>query len=429
MNFIRGKKSIYLVIAAVAVVIVVFGLMNIKPGSGPEGAITAGNTENDAVVISVETREIEPETIEQYIKVSSKVTANSEISVIPKVSGTVRKVHVNLGDTVKAGDILFEIDDTSQRIALAQAEAALASAQANYAMNIGANLENQVNQLESSVASSEIQYKDLLRELENAKALYEVGAKSKQELDNLQSSADKLKLQLDTAKENLRLTKENTIDGTKKLSQATLENAQLALENAQLQLSYTKVKAEIDGVISTHNVTVGSIASLQSPAMTIVNTGKLKFSFNISDDYINKVSVGSKAYITISAASDTPYEGTVTYISPAANSTTMLYPVEIYIDNTDDKVKPGMFASLKLVVAKKENAVSVPLNAVIEKGSEKFVYIVEDKNIAHKRLVDTGIKNDTSIEITKGVKNGEKIVVVGQSFLTDGSIVNVTAVN
>ncbi|HRU42840.1 MAG TPA: efflux RND transporter periplasmic adaptor subunit, partial [Candidatus Diapherotrites archaeon] len=151
--------------------------------------------------------------------------------------------------------------------------------------------------------------------------------------------------------------------------------------------------------------------------------------FNISDDYINKVSAGTKAYITVSAASDTPYEGTVTYISPAADSTTMLYPVEIYIDNTDNSIKPGMFASLKLITDKKENTVSVPLNAVLEKGGDKFVYIVDENNIAHKKIVETGIKNDEKIEITSGVKNGEKVVVKGQSFLTDGSVVNVTAEN
>lgn len=432
MKGIKSKKSIYLIIAAVVVVILVLGFVNNRKagsGKGPGNMKEAANMQGAAVSISVETQEIRPEVIEQYVNVSSRVKANNEVSVMPKVGGTVKKVYVNLGDTVKAGDILFEIDDTSLRLAAEQAAASLSAAQASYDMNIGANLENQVNQLQSAVDSYEIQYKDLSRDLEIAKVLYENGAKSKRELDTLQSSVDKLKLQLDTAKENLRLTKESTVEGTKKSAQAALQQAQLALKNAQTQLGYTKVKAEIDGVISSCNVTVGSTASVQSPAMKIVNTDKLKFSFNISDDYINKVSAGTKAYITVSAASDTPYEGTVTYISPAADSTTMLYPVEIYIENTDSSIKPGMFASLKLIIDKKENTVAVPLNAVLEKGGDKFVYTVDENNIAYKKIVETGIKNDEKIEITSGVKNGEKVVVKGQSFLTDGSTVNVTAEN
>lgn len=422
MKFSKNKKIFFLTVAVVVIAILALGFINNrKPGTAVE---TGG-----IVSISVETREIGPETIEQYINVSSKVAANNEVYVIPKVSGTVKKVNVNLGDTVKAGDVLFEIDDTNLRFQAEQAAASLASAQASYDMNVGSSLENQVIQLESSVKSYEIQYNDLVIDLENAKTLYGLGAVSKQELDTLQSNADKMKLQLDTARENLRLTREKTIGATKKSGQAAVAQAQTALEIAQTQLGYTSVKAEIDGVISACNVTVGSTVSTQSAVMTIVNTDKLKLSFNISDDYINKVSAGSKAYITISAASDKPYEGTVTYISPAANSTTMLYPVEIHIDRMDDNIKPGMFALLRLVVDKKENTVSVPLNAVIEQGNEKFVYIVDENNVARKRIVETGIKNDVNIEITSGVKNGEKLVVKGQSFISDGSTVNVTAAN
>jgi len=419
----KKKKVVYLVIATVAVAIVVLGVINHKK-PGPGGVRGAGNMRGGDIAISVETQEIRPETIEQYVTVSSKVTANNEVSVIPKVGGTVKNVYVNLGDTVKAGDILFEIDDTNLRLQVEQAATALASAQASYDMSLGASLENQIVQLRASVESYEIQYNDLLKDLENAKALYAQGAISKEELDTLQSNVDKVKLQLDSARANLRLTEEKTKEGTRKTGQAAIEQAKKALEIAQTQLGYTKVKAEIDGVISACNVTVGSTVSTQSAAMKIVNTDKFKISFNISDDYINKISVGSKAYITISAASDTPYEGTVAYISPAADSTTMLYPVEVYIDNPDNKIKSGMFASLRLVVDRRENTVSVPLNAVIEKGNEKFVYVVDGNNIAHKRIVETGIKNDTNIEITSGVQNGEKVVVKGQSFLSDGSTVN-----
>jgi multidrug efflux pump subunit AcrA (membrane-fusion protein) len=430
MKVITKKKFIFLIAAAVIVAIIIFGFLNNKKSDPSlDSTLEAGNMQGESVTISVETKEIRPETIEQYINISSKVMASNEVFVIPKVSGTVKKVHVNLGDKVKAGDILFEIDDTNLRFQVEQATASLASAQASYDMNANASLENQVIQLQANVDSLEIQYNDLIKDLENNKKLYEIGAVSKQQLDTLQSSADKLKLQLDTTKENLRLTKEKIVDATKKSLQATVEQAQTALSIAQTQLGYSKVRAEIDGVISACNVTTGSTVSVQSQAMTIVNTDKLKFSFNISDDYINKISVGSKAYIAISAASETPYEGTITYISPAANSATMLYPVEIHIDNKDDIIKPGMFASIKLVADKRENIVSVPLNAVLEKSNEKFVYIVDKNNIAHKRIVETGIKNDESIEITSGVKNGEKVVVKGQGFLSDGSNVNVTAEN
>lgn len=422
MRALKNTKYFNLIVIAII-------LVTIFSGCGKNKSSQKGDMEAAKVAISVETQKIIPETIEQYSNISSKVKANNEVSVQPKISGTVKKVYVSLGDIVKAGDVLFEIDDTDLRFQVEQAEASLVLAQANHERNIGGSLETQVVQQQSAVNTYEIQYNDLVKDLENTKTLYAKGAVSKQELDNLQSSVDKAKLQFDTALQDLRLTKEKIAKETKKSGKASILQAQVALDNARTQLGYTKVKAEIDGVISACDITEGSTVSTQIAAMKIANMDKVKLSFNISDDIINRVSAGSKAYITISSASDTLYEGTVTNISPVADSQTMMYPVEIYIDNPDYHIKPGMFASIKLVLSNKENTILVPLNAVIEENNEKFVYTVDKNNIAHKTIVETGIKNDTSIEIVKGVEAGDQVVVKGQDFLSDKSTVNVTAEN
>lgn len=389
---------------------------------------SATTSEEQVAAISVETKTIKPETIEQYINVSSKVLAENEISVLPKVSGTVKKVNFKLGDTVKAGDVLFEIDDTDTRIQVQQAQAAVNSAQAGYEAQAGASLDNQVYQLEKNVENIQIQYNDLLKNLNHTKELYAVGGASKKEVDDLQSSVDKVKLQLDTAKENLEKTRNEIVSATRNASQAQISQAQASLESAKVQLDRTKVVAEIDGVISSCNVTVGSIASPQSPAMTIVNMDNVKLKLNVSDDAINKLTPGSKAYVTISAASDKVYEGTVANISPAADSQTLLYPVEVYLTNTDGNIKPGMFASIKLVLDNVENTISVPLNAVLEKSGEQYVFVVDEStNTAVKTTVTTGVKNEENIEILSGVKEGQKVVIKGQDFISDGSAVNITA--
>ena len=289
------------------------------------------------------------------------------------------------------------------------------------------SLDNQVYQLEKNVENIQIQYNDLLKNLNHTKELYAVGGASKKEVDDLQSSVDKVKLQLDTAKENLEKTRNEIVSATRNASQAQISQAQASLESAKVQLDRTKVVAEIDGVISSCNVTVGSIAS-QSPAMTIVNMDNVKLKLNVSDDAINKLTPGSKAYVTISAASDKVYEGTVANISPAADSQTLLYPVEVYLTNTDGNIKPGMFASIKLVLDNVENTISVPLNAVLEKSGEQYVFVVDEStNTAVKTTVTTGVKNEENIEILSGVKEGQKVVIKGQDFISDGSAVNITA--
>lgn len=118
-------------------------------------------------------------------------------------------------------------------------------------------------------------------------------------------------------------------------------------------------------------------------------------------------------------------ETTISSLSPAADSQTKLYTVEAYIDNSNGQLKPGMFATVKLVVDTKENTISVPLNTVIEKDDEKYVFTVDSNNTAHKTDVETGLKNDESIEITSGVNMGDVVVISGQDFLSDGGSVNV----
>ncbi len=427
------KRGISVILSSILIILSFVGC------GGKNSEMALGGTSNQTVAITVNTQEITPLTIEQSTSVSSKITAENEVSVYPSSGGTVKEVYVSLGDTVKAGDVLFEIDSTDAQLQLQQAQASLSSAQAglesaqaNYESTVGGTLENQLQQLQSTVDSYEIQYNDALTSLEQTKELYELGGASKQEVDDLQSTVDQLKLQLESAQKQLELNENQILEETKKSSEANVKQSeasvaqsQVSVESAQKTLNDTKVRAEIDGVISSINITKGSTASAQSAAMTISSLDKVKVSFNVSEDVINRISAGSKAYVTVSAVSDTPYETTLSGVSPSADSQTKLYAVEAYIDNSDYQLKPGMFATIKLVLDTKENTVSVTLNTVIEKNGEKYVFVVDENNIAHKTIVETGLKNDESIEITSGVNMGDLVVVSGQDFLSDGSTVNI----
>lgn len=420
MKWVHNKKLMGMTIGGVVVIAAVLGFIN-------KGSLMGKTQEAEvSAKVSVETKTMKPENIEAYINLSSKIQAESEVVVYPKVSGNVTKVNVHLGDVVKAGDVLFEIDDSAYRLQASQASAQLSAAQANYDVNVGANLENQVQQLQTSVDSYQIQYDDLKEDLDNAESLYAMGATSKKELDTLKSSTEKVRLQLVAAKDSLTRANEKTINATKAASAASVQQAAAASGSASLQLGYTKVTAPIGGVISAFNISEGMLVSAQTQSLTIVNNDKLKLSFNVSDDYINKIAEGSKVYVTVSAASDKIYEGIVAHLSPAANSATLLYPVEVSLNQVDTAVKPGMFASVKLVVDKREQTLCLPLNSIINKGGETYVFTLNTQNTVEKKIVKTGIFNDEMIQITEGIKSGDKVVVKGQSFVKEGDAVDAT---
>ncbi|MGL4791014.1 MAG: efflux RND transporter periplasmic adaptor subunit [Anaerotignaceae bacterium] len=397
-------------------------------GGGPM-SMAMEEQEAVAVQISVETKEIKPESIQEYTTISSKIDAESQVSVVSQVSGTVKKVNFKVGDTVKAGDILFEIDDTDSRIQVNQAQASLTSAEANYQMNAVTSVDTQIKQIENNIESLELQLADLLKDLEQKQSLYEIGAGTKNEIDTIQSSIDSLELQIKTEKDNLEKNKNEIAQATIGTAQAQITQAEASLESATVQLDRTKVRAEVGGVISERNINVGDTVSQQATAMTIVNINNVKVTLNVSDEVINRIKIGGKVNVTLSAIPNETFIGTIDTIAPVADSQTMLYKIEASLDNSNGEIKAGMFASVQLVLEERQEVASLPLNAVIEKNDEKYVFVVDENNVAQKTIVETGIKNDKNIEILSGVENGQQVVVVGQDFISHGTSVNITAQN
>lgn len=352
------------------------------------GNAAPDRAELPVVAVAVEAEEIAEQSIEQYVSISSKISAEQEVQVVPQVSGTVKRLYVGLGDTVKKGQALFDIDNTNALIQVQQAQGSYSSAETN-------------------VENCRIQYEDLLKTLEQTQKMLDIGASSQNELDDIQSRVEQAKLQLESAEKNLEYT------------------ASASLANAQKQLSDTQVRAEISGVVSAVNIAEGSTVG-QGAAMTLVNTENLKVSFYVSEDVINSVGVGSKVYVTVDAASNEAIEAEVTGVSTSADSVTGLYSVEAKLPGGNDGLKPGMFANVRLVLEKQEGVIAVPVNTVVEKKGEKYVFSVDEKNTAHKVTVETGLKNDAYIEITSGLSVGDIVVTKGQDFLSDGSTVNIT---
>lgn len=384
-------------------------------------------TQENKVLLSVETQSVKSGNIESSITVSSKIEPNKELNVIPKMAGIVQSVNYSLGDRVSQGATLFKIDDSDINVQVNQAKAALNVAQANYDMATNATTVNQIQQVEASVSNLQLQYDDVLEKLADMQELYAEGAIAKSDVDTLQNNADALKLQLETAQKSLDIMKNNVAVGTKNVSQAGVEQAKAGVQTAQHQLTNTVITAGMSGIITTNNVVKGQMVSMQSPSMVISDIDTVKLKFQVSENAINNINAGSKIYVTIDAISDKPFVSSVTKVAQVADKQTSLYPVEVSLSNPYHKIKPGMFASVKIVTSNKSGIITLPIDTVIQKEDETFVYIVDDKNIVHKTKVILGVQNDKDIEITSGLSQGMNVVVKGQDFISDKSEVNIVA--
>ncbi|HZX21763.1 MAG TPA: efflux RND transporter periplasmic adaptor subunit [Clostridia bacterium] len=377
------------------------------------GNITTSNkVQEEENYTPVEIHKVAVGTIENKIKINGKIAANEEIAIIPKAIGIVTKVNVKLGDSVKKDDTLFiiEQDDIAKSVEQAANAVQMAS--------------NGVTQAENGLQTAKLNYELNKEKIENAQLnleriekLYEEGAVSKSQLEQAQLAADEKNLEM-------LMGQVNQAEIAHKQALNQLRQAEIAHEQALSGLGNTVVKSPMDGFIATLNVKEGQIATNSQPAATIVEMDEVCLQVNVVENIVNRLQVGQEVEVNVPAAFDDYIASTISYISPTTDIRTQLYAVKIYIDNSDQKIKPGMNGQIQLSMDTVDSAIVIKEDAVLDKGDKKVVFIVEG-DIATEREVTVGLDTGEYIEIKEGLKEGENVVIEGQHYVEDGGKVKV----
>ena len=186
------------------------------------------------------------------------------------------------------------------------------------------------------------------------------------------------------------------------------------------------VTSPIDGYVTSLSASVGNLVGT-SMAASVANIDELQIETTVSEYLASFISIGDTVDIYITTLGDKPYTGTVTAFSPVPAMGTLTYPITITVNNDSGDIMSGMFAEVKIKAEESAEAICVPSDAVIIKnGASIVVTLTGDKNnIPLYNEVTTGIDNGEYIEITKGIKEGDKVVVSGQEFVKEGVAVKI----
>ncbi|MDR2771694.1 MAG: efflux RND transporter periplasmic adaptor subunit, partial [Clostridiales Family XIII bacterium] len=237
------------------------------------------------------------------------------------------------------------------------------------------------NQMAISVNQARIAYDDAVTNLERVKTLYEEGAVALQMYEQAQTGFN--------------------------MARESYAAASDVIGNAV-------VTAPISGHITSVNVSVGGLASQASPAVTISNIDKLEINTGLSENMINKVKLGDTVEIRVKSVSeDASFSGTVTALAPAPATGSLTYPAVITLENSDDAVKPGMFAEVTIAADKVENALAVPSGAVFIRAGRQIVISLDAEDRIVLNDVVTGVDNGELIEIKSGLSEGDRVVTEG----------------
>jgi RND family efflux transporter MFP subunit len=274
---------------------------------------------------------------------------------------------------------------------------------------------------EEDILAMESQVKQAEAGLELARSAMETRSWEK-DIEMAQAGYSQAKAALDSAR---ALEKAKSWEAEIVAAETGLKQAEVALDLAREMLNNATITAPISGIVSKRFLDEGGMAAPAVPLFTIVDMDKVKAVVDVTEANLAKVSHKSEAFISVEAFPE-QISGEVTLVSPTLKSISRTASVEITIDNTSHKLKPGMFAKVTLPVETHEDAVLVRRSAVIEDRASggKHVFVINN-GISIKREVETGLVKSDLIEVLSGVRPGEKVVVSGQHYLEDGERVKV----
>jgi len=243
-------------------------------------------------------------------------------------------------------------------------------------------------ELRARVAENRARFRQAQDRLRRARSLREQGVASEEALDNAVSEHDAV---------------------------------QAALEEAQTRLQKSQIRAPFDGVLGLRQVSLGQYLEAGDPLVRLTQVDPLELVFAVPQRHAGRVALGQRVYGTIGRC-EGRFETTVSAIDPRVDVATRMLPVEAKLPNPDGAFSPGMAVRVRLVLEEISGAVVVPQEAIVLQGTKQLVYVLNGDRTAHQREVALGEYFTDGVHVTRGIEDGEVVVVAGHQKLRPGAV-------
>ncbi len=357
----------------------------------------------------------------RYFEATGSVAADEQTDVAPIVPGRVTFVGIDLGSYVQQGQVIARLDDADARLRLQQLEAQLAQAQSavrqaeeRIGLRAGERFDpNRVAEVGAARAALDLAEKQLRR----YERLIESGDVSRAAYDQQKAQRDQLRQQFEAA-----LAQANQSYAGVQTARAAADAARSQVEQARKAVRDVTITSPISGYVSDRPADVGEYVATSSKIATIVRTNPLRMRIDIPEQAISSVQLGQSISLATSAYPDRSFAGRVARISPnvSANSRTMT--VEAEVDNSSGLLKPGQFATVRILLPQSEPATLVPARAVRTEGDTSRIFVIRD-GIAQERLVQIGQTEGELVEVKGNIAADELVATSNVELLSDGMIV------
>ena len=349
--------------------------------------------------IAVQVQTVTANTISTENKVSGQVSADNASTILIASAAKCTAVYKNAGDQVQAGEKICTLDLGSTLSGYNAARISYQAAVQSY-QDQKSILDKQVSMAQDNV--------------NNTKALFEIGAASQLEVDQAELNYENAVAGRNSALSQLEAGIQNAKSGVEQLD--------TALDNVDAN---GNVLAPQSGTLVTMNAVEGSYISNSMPLVVIDGADQMKGTASVSEALVPKLTVGDKAEVSVSAA-DATFTATIRSVERAASMQTKLYTVVLTVPADVGGLMSGMFADVTFRTDTAENTIVVPTEAILTSNHVQYVFVVED-GAAKYVEVTTGLTGSGVTEVTSGLTEGEQLVTVGQAYLSDGDPVRVVS--
>jgi RND family efflux transporter MFP subunit len=347
-------------------------------GGGPPGA---GSLSRPPMTVELAPASRAP--MADYVSVVGNLQGAASVEVASKISGRLQAVSVRIGDQVRRGQLLAVVEDREIREQVRQAEASHEVARAT------------IRQREADLKLAETN-------LTRSRSLFQRQLIARQLLDDVEAAYQSAQAQLD-------------------LSRAQFEQARARLDELKITLAYARILSPVNGFIGKRYLDPGAFLSSSTPIVSVVEIDVVRLVANLVERDLQRVQVGAGTEVEVDAYPGVVFKGRVARVAPVLDPATRTAQMEVEVPNSDFRLKPGMYSRVRLTVATRADALTVPLNAVVDVDGRTGVFTVDGgARRAKFTPVTVGIQDTARAEILAGLGDGQRVVTTGAAALHDG---------
>ena len=346
--------------------------------------------------------------IVRFIRVSGTLMAEEQAEVAAETAGRVVATPIERSTKVAEGAELIRLSATETDAQMKEAEANAAQIAARLGLTAAAGFD--VN---------------AVPEVQNAKASYELAQSEFNRIKSLldqrvvsQSEFEQRRTQMEAAHQQYEAAKNGALQ-----QYQSLQAARARVTLARKALADTVVRAPFAGLVAKRMVSVGDYVTKGMKVAVVVRINPLRAQLTIPEQFVSAVAVGQPITFEVDAYAGRRFDGRIRYVSPALQADQRALTAEAIVPNPMNELKPGLFATARVQQPKPTPAILVPASAVQTSAGTSRVYVVSGDHV-EERIVTVGQTVDTLVEITNGVKAGERVATLNVSKLADGTKVN-----